>query len=144
MAWGSAAANRVQIPGTHAAYINGMRQHPAFLQRSGGGNWPGATLIDTELRENFREDNTRRKSFLGHAHGLTDLPIEAATSRPTQRFAAHGYEFRWPTAGDGRCPVTRRDTVGMHSVKRHASLQPSRLTAPSAIQSALTASLRLM
>jgi hypothetical protein len=42
------------------------------------------TLNDTELRENFRRKNTRRKSFLGHARALNDLPIKAATARPTQ------------------------------------------------------------
>jgi hypothetical protein len=36
------------------------------------------------LRKNFRRKTARRKSFLGHARRLNDLPIEAATSRPTQ------------------------------------------------------------
>jgi hypothetical protein len=48
------------------------------------------TLNDTQLRKNLRIKNTRRKSFLEHACWLDDLPIEAATARPTPRFAAHG------------------------------------------------------
>jgi hypothetical protein len=55
--------------------MNGMRQHLAFPRRSGGGNWPRATLIDTELREIFRGKNTSRKSFLGHACELDDMPL---------------------------------------------------------------------
>src|SRR4051794_24011440 len=48
------------------------------------------TLNATELRENFRRKNTRRKSFLEPAQRLTDLPIEAAKTLPTRRCAAHG------------------------------------------------------
>jgi hypothetical protein len=62
---GSVATNRVQIRGTHAARMNGTRQHPAFLQRSDGGNWPGATLIDPELRKNFHKKTHRGNLSLG-------------------------------------------------------------------------------
>src|SRR4051794_23763332 len=41
------------------------------------------TLIDTELQKSFHKKNTARKSFLGHARGLNDLPGEAAMTRPT-------------------------------------------------------------
>jgi hypothetical protein len=85
--------------------MNGMRQHLAFPRRSGGGNWPSATLIDTELREVFRGKNTARKSFFGHARLLNDLPIAAATARPTQRFAAHGGTFVGPRSATGEARV---------------------------------------
>jgi hypothetical protein len=76
-----------------------LRQDEVFPRRSwGGGTLPAhgfasvvpeyphasATLNDTGLRENFRRKNTVRKSFLGHAQSLNNLPIEAATSRPTR------------------------------------------------------------
>jgi hypothetical protein len=54
------------------------------------------TLNDTELRKTFRRKNTPRKSFLGHARALNNLPIEVATARPTRRFAAHGGNFVGP------------------------------------------------
>jgi hypothetical protein len=59
-------------------------------------NWRSATLHDTELRKIFRRKNTPRKSFLGHAHRLNDLPVEAATARPTQRPAAHSRKHAGP------------------------------------------------
>jgi hypothetical protein len=89
-----------------------LRQDEVFLRRScGGGSRPAhgfasgvpeythasATLNDTELQKNFRRKNTARKSFLGHAPRLNDPPIEPATGRPTQQFAAHRREFRRPT-----------------------------------------------
>jgi hypothetical protein len=46
--------------------------------------YASATLNDKELRKSFRRKNTARKSFLGHARWLNDLPIEAAIVRPTQ------------------------------------------------------------
>jgi hypothetical protein len=53
-------------------------------------------LNDTELQKNFRRKNTPRKSFLGHAQALDDLPIEAANGRPTPRCAAHRGEHACP------------------------------------------------
>jgi hypothetical protein len=88
-----------------------LRQDGVFPRRTcGGGTLPAhgfasdvpeythtsATLNDTELRKNLRRKNTVRKSFLGHALALNDLPIEAATARPTQRFPAHGEGFLGP------------------------------------------------
>jgi hypothetical protein len=72
-----------------------LRQDEVFPRRTcGGGTLPAhgfasdvpeythasATLNDMELRKNFRGKNTPRKSFLGHARRLNDLPIEAATA----------------------------------------------------------------
>jgi hypothetical protein len=54
------------------------------LRASSNKGAPPGTLNDTELRKNFRRKNTARKSFLGHARGLNNLPIEAATTRPTR------------------------------------------------------------
>jgi hypothetical protein len=88
-----------------------LRQDEVFLRSNcGGGTLPAhgfasdvleythgsATLIDTELQENFRRKNTPRKSFLGHARALDDPPIEAAMTRPTRRFAAHRGNFVGP------------------------------------------------
>jgi hypothetical protein len=88
-----------------------LRQDEVFPRRSCGGGTllahgfapdvpeythASATLNDTELRKNFRRKNTRQKSFLGHARALNDLPIEVATARPTQRFAAHRRSFVGP------------------------------------------------
>jgi hypothetical protein len=42
---------------------------------------------------------TARKSFLGHARLLNDLPVEAAMAWPTQRFAAHRLEVSSATVG---------------------------------------------
>jgi hypothetical protein len=57
-----------------ACFASGV---PEYTHASG-------TLNDTKLRKNFRRKNTARKSFLGHARALNDLPIDAATARPTQ------------------------------------------------------------
>ena len=57
---------------------------------------PAATLNDTQLRKNLRRKNAARKSFLGHARRLNNLPIETAKARPTPRFAAHGGSFVGP------------------------------------------------
>jgi hypothetical protein len=90
-----------------------LRQDQVFLRRScGGGTLPAhgfasgvleythasATLNDIELRKNFRRKNTRRKSFLGHAQALNDLPTEAATRSPTHGLAAHRGSFVCPLA----------------------------------------------
>jgi hypothetical protein len=75
-----------------------LRQDQVFPRRTcGGGTLPAhgfashalkythasATLNDTELRKYFRRKNTPRKSFLGHARRLNDLPIDAAKVWPT-------------------------------------------------------------
>jgi hypothetical protein len=105
-----------------------LRQDQVFLRRScGGGTLPAhgfapgvpeythasATLNDTELRKIFRRENTPQKSFLGHARVLNDLPIEAATTRPTQRFAAHDEKYVRPQSAArfvGRISVAKSAT----------------------------------
>jgi hypothetical protein len=76
--------------------LNRLRRHFDFLRAQRRRQSGCGTLNDTELQKNFRRKNTARKSFLGHARALNDLPIEAATARPTQRFAAHGGSFVCP------------------------------------------------
>jgi hypothetical protein len=75
-----------------------MRRYGGMFYRGDRKDCRG-TLNDTELRKNFRRKNTPRKSFLGHALWLNDLPIEAATARPNAGFPAHRRELRRPTAG---------------------------------------------
>jgi hypothetical protein len=91
-----------------------LRQGQAFLRRDcDGGTLPAygfaadvpeythasATLNDTELLRYFRRKNTRRKSFLGHARRLNDLPIEAAKARPTPAMCCPQRKMRRPTVG---------------------------------------------
>jgi hypothetical protein len=73
-----------------------------FRKRSGARKGGPGTLNDTELRKNFRRKNTARKSFLGHARRLNDLPIEAAKVWPTQCFGAHRRNFVGPPVGGDR------------------------------------------
>jgi hypothetical protein len=109
-----------------------LRQDQVFLRRDCGGGTPpahgfassvleythaSATLIDTKLRKSFRRKNTRRKSFLGHARRLNDLPIEAATTRPTLVRCPPATSFAVP-----RAAATGAGT-GQHSLTRAGDFQ---------------------
>jgi predicted nucleotidyltransferase len=73
------------------------------------------TLNDTELQKKSRRKNTPRKSFLGHARRLNDLPNEAATARPTAAICCPQPKLRRPTAGGTISSADQR------SVIRHSS-----------------------
>ena len=88
-----------------------------FRGEGATGDRHAETLIDTKLRKSFRRKNTVRKSFLGHAQALNDLPIEAATGRPTRDLLPTPKGFVGPRpAATGDSQTMRRTGSGRKGV----------------------------